>query len=382
MIVGGGFAALETALALRALASERLRLTLISPSRSLAYRPAATSEAFADGPSRAYDLATIADDLGATYHRARLEAVAPQQKRVRLATGMTLSYDVLVLAIGARARAGISGALMFRDQRDVPAFQRLLDDADAGRVRHLVFAVPSGCSWPLPLYELALLSATRAQDHDSGVTVTIVTPEAQPLAVFGASASKLIADLLNDLDVRFMPRTSGAAVDRDGGLVTVSGPPIRANGVVAVPQLTAQRITGVPATWWGFVPTDKSGLVEGLVDVYEVAIEVSNHWRGLGIAGALLGFALEFDTLEDIILFAMGLSWHWDMAGLALSEYQYRALIARLFASQGFVEYPTTEPDIRMDPGNILVARIGKRVDQQSIDRFLNRLLAPPPLIR
>ena len=268
MIVGGGFAALETALALRALASERLRLTLISPSRSLAYRPAATSEAFADGPSRAYDLATIADDLGATYHRARLEAVAPQQKRVRLATGMTLRYDVLVLAIGARARAGISGALMFRDQRDVPAFQRLLDDADAGRVRHLVFAVPSGCSWPLPLYELALLSATRAQDHDSGVTVTIVTPEAQPLAVFGASASKLIADLLNDLDVRFMPRTSGAAVDRDGGLVTVSGPPIRANGVVAVPQLTAQRISGVPATWWGFVPTDKSGLVEGLVDVY------------------------------------------------------------------------------------------------------------------
>ncbi len=117
---------------------------------------------------------------------------------------------------------------------------------------------------------------------------------------------------------------------------------------------------------------------KGLVDVYEVAVEVSSHWRGLGIARALLAFALEFETLEDVILFAMGLSWHWDMEGLGISVYSYRKLISRLFGSQGFVEYPTTEPDIRMDPGNIFLARIGKRVDQQSIDRFMKNLLASP----
>ena len=121
---------------------------------------------------------------------------------------------------------------------------------------------------------------------------------------------------------------------------------------------------------------------EGLEDVYEIAIEVSSHWRGLGIARALLSFALEFDTLEDIILFAMGLSWHWDMEGLGISVHRYRELISRLFASQSFVEYQTTEPDISMEPGNVLLARIGKRVDQHIVNRFVNRLLGSPNLTR
>ena len=44
VIAGGGFAALEAALALRALAGERIELTLLSPDPLLHYRPAATSE--------------------------------------------------------------------------------------------------------------------------------------------------------------------------------------------------------------------------------------------------------------------------------------------------------------------------------------------------
>ncbi len=132
------------------------------------------------------------------------------------------------------------------------------------------------------------------------------------------------------------------------------------------------EVTLVPGEEW----------FKGLVDVYEVAIEVSAHWRGLGVAQALLAFALEFETLEDVILFAMGLSWHWDMEGLGIPVYRYRELISRLFASQGFVEYPTTEPDINMEPGNILLARIGKRVDQHSVDRFMNRLHGSPNLTR
>lgn len=116
----------------------------------------------------------------------------------------------------------------------------------------------------------------------------------------------------------------------------------------------------------------------GLSDAYEVAIEVSSHWRGLGLARALLAFALAFETREDLILFAMGLSWHWDMKGLGISEFQYRDLIARLFASQGFVEYTTTEPDIRMDPANILLVRIGNRVDPALVNRFLKRIGGKP----
>ncbi|GAC1386252.1 MAG: hypothetical protein NVSMB33_15850 [Ktedonobacteraceae bacterium] len=119
---------------------------------------------------------------------------------------------------------------------------------------------------------------------------------------------------------------------------------------------------------------------EGIDNIYEVAIEVSSNWRGLDIARNLLAFALEIDTLEDMILFAIGLSWHWDTEGLNISPYRYRQLIAHLFATQGFVEYPTTEPNVSMEPANILLARVGNRVDQRVTSQFYSRLLSSPNL--
>lgn len=130
------------------------------------------------------------------------------------------------------------------------------------------------------------------------------------------------------------------------------------------------EVTLAPAdAWWA-----------GLDQVYEIAVQVSSRWRRFGIARQLLAFALELDVLDEIIILAMGLSWHWDMEGLGLTRYRYRQLIAQLFASYGFSEYLTSEPNIRMDPANILLARIGSQVDQQRINHFLNRLLSSQTL--
>ena len=52
------------------------------------------------------------------------------------------------------------------------------------------------------------------------------------------------------------------------GLIRQFGPPIPADRVVAAPELRGRRITGVPASWWGFVPKDMYGRVEGLEHVY------------------------------------------------------------------------------------------------------------------
>ena len=53
MVAGGGFAALEVVLALRAIAGGAARVSLVSPDPVLAYRPAATLEAFSDtAPAR------------------------------------------------------------------------------------------------------------------------------------------------------------------------------------------------------------------------------------------------------------------------------------------------------------------------------------------
>ncbi len=268
MVVGGGFAGLEATLALRALAGDNVRLTLVSPDRQFAYRPAATLEAFDDGPPQHYDLREIADDLQATYLCARLEAVGSTNKWVRLSSGSRLQYDSLVLAVGARARVGIPGALTFRGQGDVPRFRNLLVDVGSGSVNRLVFAVPSGASWPLPLYELALLSAAYAAEHGLQTEVSVVTPEQTPLEMFGTEGSSLVADLMAERRVRFVGGSAANQVQRDGTLTLQFDPPIKADRVVAAPELQGAAISGVPGNWWGFVPTDGVGRVEGVEDVY------------------------------------------------------------------------------------------------------------------
>jgi GNAT superfamily N-acetyltransferase len=114
---------------------------------------------------------------------------------------------------------------------------------------------------------------------------------------------------------------------------------------------------------------------QGLTNVYEIAVEVSAGWRSRGIARQLLNRVFKLDSLEDRIIIGMGLSWHWDIEGLGLTSFAYRDMIERLFSHYSFVEYLTSEENIRMDPANIFLARIGCRSSSASISQFYNRLL-------
>jgi sulfide:quinone oxidoreductase len=268
VIAGGGFAALETMLALRTLLGDRVNLSLVTAEPELIFRPTATAEAFVGAPPLAYDLRAIAADLGATIHVARLESVASSAHYVRLSSGSRIHYDALLLAVGARPVTNIAGALTFRDQRDVPLFRRVLSGIDSGKLRRLVFALPAGHTWTLPVYELALLSRARISARGLHTEVTIVSPEPTPLAVFGEQPSSLVARLLSARDVHFVGDAVPHAVLRDGALQLRSGDEVEADRVVAAPQLRGRRITGVPADWWGFIEVDSDGRVAGLPDVY------------------------------------------------------------------------------------------------------------------
>ena len=119
---------------------------------------------------------------------------------------------------------------------------------------------------------------------------------------------------------------------------------------------------------------------QGIGNAYEIAVEVSPRWRNLGLAHQLLSCALEMKSLEEYLIVGLGLSWHWDYAGMGMSRFAYREMIARLFAAYGFVEYLTSEPNIRMDPANVLLARLGRRLAEESVMKFFERLLASDTL--
>src|SRR3954468_20194885 len=267
IVAGGGFAAVEAMLALRALGQERVSVELIAKDPLLRYRPSATGEPFGVDEVASFDLAALAARAGADFRCDAVTSVMPSQRAIRLASGTLRPYDSLVVAVGARARAAIAGALTFRDQRDVHHVARLVEDLRERRARRVVFAVPAGVAWTLPIYELALLTARRIEQEDVAASVTLVTPERRPLEVFGRAAADAVGALLAEHGVYTLCSERPREVTREG-LALGYGGVVPADRVIAVPQLTGPRISGVPSDWSGFIETDADGRVPDLDGVY------------------------------------------------------------------------------------------------------------------
>ena len=268
LIAGAGVAALEAALALQALARDDVSVELAAPEAEFTYRPLAVTEPFRVDEVRRFPLQQLAESAGARLRTGSVAAVDPERKVVTLENGQELTYDILLLALGARPREAVTGALTFRGPQDGPALSALLDKTTAGEIRRIAFAVPTGATWPLPLYELALLTAEYMAAHGTrGVEILLVTPEDHPLSLFGPAASEAVSELLAIRGIQL--KTSVAPVRFEAGaLRIVAERPIAVDAVVALPQLEGPRLPGVPHDERGFVPTDEYGRVLGLTDVY------------------------------------------------------------------------------------------------------------------
>jgi sulfide:quinone oxidoreductase len=268
LIAGGGVAALEATLALRALAEERVDIELLAPDADFVYRPMAVAEPFQQGEVKRFPLARLAELAGARLTPGTLARVDLDNHRVETADGTELKWDVLFVALGAGAREGIAGGLTFRGPDDRAALTEIVDDAVAGRVQSLTFALPTRAAWPLPLYELALMTKIRLEDAGAtAVRVDLVTPEAEPLAVFGREASASIKSLLETRGIGLRTQIT-PVVFRSGALVVVPGRAIRTERVVSLPVPDGRRIPGLPTDGRGFVRADAYGRVEGRDDVY------------------------------------------------------------------------------------------------------------------
>ena len=199
MIAGGGVAALEALMALHELAGDRITLQLVTPTPEFAYRPLAVAEPFGLGEARRYDVVRIAADHRAAVHIAGIKSVDTARHRVVTWDGRELPFDILLVAVGAHATTSIPGSVMVQGPGYTGRFRTLLRDLDERRVHNVAFAVPPGASWPLPLYELALMTATHVAEHGlRKVRLSLVTPETAPLELFGAAASETVRELLEE----------------------------------------------------------------------------------------------------------------------------------------------------------------------------------------
>jgi sulfide:quinone oxidoreductase len=267
-IAGAGVAALETTLALKALAEDRVSIELVAPETEFTYRPLAVAEPFGVGEMKRFPLSSLIEAAGARLRSGSVAAIDAERRIVTLTDGEELDYDVLVLALGALPREAVPGALTFRGPQDSAALAALLDRTTAGEVNGIAFVVPAGASWPLPVYELAILTGEYLAAHGTrGVEIVVVTPEDHPLGLFGPTASEAVSELLEVRGIKL--ETSAAPLQFDEGMLSiVAARPLAVDAVVALPRLEGPRLPGIPHDESGFVPTDEYGWVLGLNDVY------------------------------------------------------------------------------------------------------------------
>ena len=292
-ICGGGAAAIESLLALRALLGLALHIDLIAPNRRFVYEPLAVAEPFGMVQARRFDLAELAAEYRAQLHITSLDTVEAQHKRITLSGGVKLAYDALIVAVGARPCAWLPGALRFAGAADVSSFRELLAHLESDGVSRLAFTAPAGLGWTLPIYELALMTAAWVADrHLTGIELTIVTPEKEPLAVFGSTASRALRDVLGDRGIR-LHADSIAKTVLPGALRLAAGDTIEVDQVVALPELKGPCVPGLPTDDDGFIEIDNYARVIGLDDVYAAGDATAFPIKQGGIATQQADTAVE-----------------------------------------------------------------------------------------
>jgi sulfide:quinone oxidoreductase len=273
LVAGDGIAGLETVLALQSLAHGRLDIEMLAPERHFTYRPLAGDAPFERCTPARVELAGIARDRGFRLTRDAVDRVDPRAHEVVTQDGARISYDVLIVALGARPTVAVEGAVPFRGPQDLAAVADALQAV--GSPARVAYVARSATMWTLPLYELALHTAAWVDRRDADVEVLLVTGESTPLEAFGADASRQVAKLFERAGVRLILDTT---VSR------VSAMPFEVDLAVALPQLVGPALPGLPHDAEGFVPVDTTGRVRGVGDVYALGAMTDRPLRQDGLA--------------------------------------------------------------------------------------------------
>ncbi|MET0762319.1 MAG: FAD-dependent oxidoreductase, partial [Thermoleophilaceae bacterium] len=265
VICGGGVAAVEGMLRLRRFAGERVQITLLAPNDELVYRPLAVHEAVAFGRTRRYPLRDIARDCDAEWVKDVVASVDTRERAVQTGEGRRLSYDALLVAVGGRQMADHEHVLTFRDAEAGRLYERVIEDVEDEHARGVAFLVPEGPVYPLPAYELALLTAERARRANvEGLALYLVTPEPAPLAAFGGSAGAVVGGLLVDAGIEVFTSATAFVPRPRTLLVQPQGVELAPDRIVAMPRITGPGIAGLPGGGpYGFIPIDPRCAVPG-----------------------------------------------------------------------------------------------------------------------
>lgn len=285
VVVGGGLAALEAALALDDLAAGLVQITIVAPNQQFVHRPLLVHEPFTPALTTGYSVAEIAERANAELLTDSFKWLDPRGRVVHTERGRSLGYDAVLLAMGARSHPRFRDVLTLDERRIREQLSGFVNAIDSGRLKRIAFVVPSLPIWSLPAYELALMTVSRSRERGHDVSVLLITPEDWPLAALGVNANAEIAELLAATGITTI--TSANCQIRESGRIDLY--PLRSaiavDQIIALPELYAPSLAGVPTSAErGFVTIDGQCAVHGLRRVYAAGDITDTPVKHMGLA--------------------------------------------------------------------------------------------------
>ena len=298
VIVGGGVASLEAALALQELAGAHVAVEIYSPRREFTYRPHTVGEPFGAARTKRYDLDALAARCGAEFHLDSIASVEPKSRLATTHDGVSVPYDYVILAAGASRMWPVPGATTFWGIADASDLDQVMERIRSGEARRVAFTMPGVDSWALPMYELALLTEAQVtREGIEGVELTVVTPEETPLQLFGRGASLDVAALLRDRGIDVVACTHPVRF-QEGRLQTVPGEAIAFDEVISLPRIEGRAVRGVRHDPDGFARVDEHCRVLKEERVYAAGDVTSFPVKQGGIAAQQADVAAESIAAE------------------------------------------------------------------------------------
>jgi sulfide:quinone oxidoreductase len=265
VVCGGGIAAVEGLLRLRRLLGSSVDIDVVAPNDELVIRPLAVRQPFAFGPPTRYQLGRILSDNDANWIKDTLTWVDREAQVAHTGGGESLRYDALLIAVGGRQIEAFEHVRTFRDAEADETYQGVVQDIEEGYAKSIAFLLPDGPVYPLPLYELALMTAERA--HSMGfdqLEMSMVTPEVSPMAIFGRAASDAVAHLLERAGITVYSSALAQVPAARHVIVQPQGVELHPGPVIAIPRVAGPGIRGLAGTGEnGFIPIDSACRVPG-----------------------------------------------------------------------------------------------------------------------
>jgi NADH dehydrogenase FAD-containing subunit len=314
VVLGAGFAGLETAFLLRMRMRDAADLTVVSERNAFTFRPNTIYVPFgADPNDLVVELAKPFHRRHVTFVGGRVAGVDPDVHEVRLDGGSKVDYEKLVIATGAGMRPGeIPGLAEHAATIWTPEsmlgvrerFQRVLSDAGEGRRSRVLFLIPPNNKCAGPLYEIVMMFETWLRREHARQQVEIVwsTFEQTYIQAFGPRLHEVVSTEFEQRGIE--GHTEDLVTEIAPGAARYADGTTRAfdHLIAFPPYVSAVRYDSLPSDDRGFIETESATRqVAGHPDIY-----APGDAGDFPVKQAFLAF-LQADTVAEHIAAGAGL---------------------------------------------------------------------------